>query len=1125
MRTLIFEKLLLSVIILISCTASSQAAKLFRKQSGTVTLTGTSGTVTIFPVNLGKSFLVFSATSSNNTSGSDSGNALVAGVLTNATTLTFSRGNATVNATIHWQIFEFVSGVTVQRGTANIAASPTDITLTAVDVAKSFPIVNGSSGASGNYGQNDSFNAEITSATNLRLTAGSPIATAYWQVVQYDDAIVKKVTATMGTSASDNTVNVTLSPAITNLNKAMVLSNHATSGTASLAGQHIPQTKLIDASTVQFFRTAPHPSAIFTFVAYVIEFTDNTLVERNEVAFAAGSGGLQTSVAAINASLTGSGVFGPGNFGTQVGSNSNNQNMGYSRVVYEITKPKSLAVTRGESSSFTTTAPYQVATFENEVRTYYSRASGAWEDNTKWSLTADGSSGPLPAGEFPSRVDNVVINSTHTITVNSLNDNYYSGVAPDDLGQANIGPSFDGSNTAKFYHTGTILLKGTLAFSGVGAMLGGYTWVETGGALTGTTYIVVTGNLEADSGSTLSSGDDLIFTGYSNSIINTISTSADDIAIDRTDATLCGTGVTQLKNNSGSEIKYTNGATIKQVCTTYTIDCTDAGCDSTFPVKGTTEVIPGGNGPGGVGIANGATPLVLWFRVDNGVNTTGTLVNSWSNSAGISALDVSGTSTLRPTLVANALNGFPEISFNGSNRLQTGLTLTSSNFINNQASVYVVNRPDNATQKSFVFTTDPLLSNRFSASIPWDGVAIFDLGTCCTNSRINTSPAGLTNYSAWTFDANTSGKQVYRDGTLLNSNTLSSSFSNHNTFQFNLSSNTAGETTPNGYSGDITEVIIFNSKINQAQRLIIQNYLSAKYAVALTANDLYTQDDAVNGHFDFNVAGIGRAADTIYHRDARGTGIVRIWNPQDLANGEYLMWGNDNASLTATTTGVDGTIVQERLTRIWRVSETGDVGNTMLSFDMSFITSPGFVGSNLRLLIDRDGDGFADNDVAPVQGSFSSNRIVFTGINLQSGDRFTLGNVSHANPLPVTLTSFTATARESSVLVTWETRSELNNHYFDVLRSTDAEQWTTVAIVQGAGTSDEIHRYEQSDDQPVKGISYYKLKQVDFDGRFSYSPAIRVEFNGKAPLSIYPNPSTGIFEIHHEDELLMVEVF
>jgi len=203
-------------------------------------------------------------------------------------------------------------------------------------------------------------------------------------------------------------------------------------------------------------------------------------------------------------------------------------------------------------------------------------------------------------------------------------------------------------------------------------------------------------------------------------------------------------------------------------------------------------------------------------------------------------------------------------------------------------------------------------------------------------------------------------------------------------------------------------------------------------------------------------------------------------------------------------------VIEERFTRIWRVSETADVGTVRVSFDFNGIGNP--LGSNLRLLIDRDMD-FSTNDVTPIVGTVSGNIVVFSGVNFQDGDRFTLGNTDASIPLPVELLTFEALALEHSVQIRWSTASELNNDYFSVQRSTDAEQWTEVVRRAGAGTSELAKFYTAEDYQPLDGRSYYRLKQVDFDGMSSYSSIVAVDFSGMPGLILSPNPSSGKFTL------------
>jgi hypothetical protein len=114
--------------------------------------------------------------------------------------------------------------------------------------------------------------------------------------------------------------------------------------------------------------------------------------------------------------------------------------------------------------------------------------------------------------------------------------------------------------------------------------------------------------------------------------------------------------------------------------------------------------------------------------------------------------------------------------------------------------------------------------------------------------------------------------------------------------------------------------------------------------------------------------------------------------------------------------------------------------------------------------------------------------------------------VDQSAPLPVELVDFSARLIGGSVQLDWVTASELNNDYFTVERTVDAEQFEEVALVGGAGTTNKKNTYSAFDSSPVVGKNYYRIKQVDFDGTFSYSKLITVEVSDVDVWSVYPNP-------------------
>jgi hypothetical protein len=121
---------------------------------------------------------------------------------------------------------------------------------------------------------------------------------------------------------------------------------------------------------------------------------------------------------------------------------------------------------------------------------------------------------------------------------------------------------------------------------------------------------------------------------------------------------------------------------------------------------------------------------------------------------------------------------------------------------------------------------------------------------------------------------------------------------------------------------------------------------------------------------------------------------------------------------------------------------------------------------------------------------------------------FALGNPpGGGNPLPVELTSFTAKLVNKSVYLNWTTQSEINNDYFTVERSPDNITWASIGTVDGHGTSTEVHNYQFVDNDPLRGISYYRLRQTDFDGHQEILPVALVNNSMPGTFTVYPNPA------------------
>lgn len=121
-------------------------------------------------------------------------------------------------------------------------------------------------------------------------------------------------------------------------------------------------------------------------------------------------------------------------------------------------------------------------------------------------------------------------------------------------------------------------------------------------------------------------------------------------------------------------------------------------------------------------------------------------------------------------------------------------------------------------------------------------------------------------------------------------------------------------------------------------------------------------------------------------------------------------------------------------------------------------------------------------------------------------------------PTPVDFVDFTGQAVNGNVNLNWSTAIELNNDHFEIERSTDSNSWIQVGLVKGVGNSSDLQQYHFVDPGPKPGIYYYRLKQVDFDGRYKYSKTIQVRLASGDAFELFqniPNPVSGTAVINY----------
>ncbi|HEY5405970.1 MAG TPA: T9SS type A sorting domain-containing protein [Ginsengibacter sp.] len=152
----------------------------------------------------------------------------------------------------------------------------------------------------------------------------------------------------------------------------------------------------------------------------------------------------------------------------------------------------------------------------------------------------------------------------------------------------------------------------------------------------------------------------------------------------------------------------------------------------------------------------------------------------------------------------------------------------------------------------------------------------------------------------------------------------------------------------------------------------------------------------------------------------------------------------------------------------------------------------------------------------PQTGSFrvTSIRIVLSDGTIGGcGNDFAMDDVQFAacpegGSLPVTFLGISARQTGSGVSVDWSSSQEINSNHFDVLKSADGNtNWESVASINAAGNSASVKKYSAFDPKPFGGINFYRVRQVDNDGNFTYTKTVSVNLNfAKIGISVLTNP-------------------
>ncbi|WP_299058641.1 T9SS type A sorting domain-containing protein [uncultured Polaribacter sp.] len=400
-------------------------------------------------------------------------------------------------------------------------------------------------------------------------------------------------------------------------------------------------------------------------------------------------------------------------------------------------------------------------------------------------------------------------------------------------------------------------------------------------------------------------------------------------------------------------------------------------------------------GPGGIGNTDGLSSLVLWTNPDDIIEVDDAAFAGWDDLSGFSSDLTQPTTILQPKIKKNLLNGYDIVRFDETvaSIAADGKRLQKTNFTNfptTAISGFYVNKTADASSDGvlsyastasnnnfLIFNSDNLQiyrNNRRTYNLEAN-TNVWNIVGFGWNSVGGTSRMSLNGTNSITVSANQSGTPITAGGDLA----LAGEQDGNSGSPYSFDPNQA-------HQGDFSEVIIFNTYITDVERIIVGNYLSAKYDIVLDASKNFYDEDTSGEDFDFNVAGIGQASDGSNHTDSQGTGIIKINTPSSLSDGDYLFWGEDvkDASYNFSLSSDYNQVLDTK----WRVSKTNDLGTVSVSIAGSDLDFAGNTPCSIQLIIDNDSD--FSSPTSTITFTESGGIYTATGVPFTDNDYFTI---------------------------------------------------------------------------------------------------------------------------------------
>ena len=399
----------------------------------------------------------------------------------------------------------------------------------------------------------------------------------------------------------------------------------------------------------------------------------------------------------------------------------------------------------------------------------------------------------------------------------------------------------------------------------------------------------------------------------------------------------------------------------------------------------------GFTGPGGVG-----DPSInsLWLMPEALQFSDGDPVTDWPDSSGNGNNALNLAPGQEPHIIDNQINGYPVVRFNAPDQEYLGNNTSLDISGSNNATVFIAAKNTTTTDDDntglFIGQTPGSGGTIRHYGLEYEGAVRFNNG-----NRIFDDGFTLNNWRLGTW-RNAAGDQYGQYELFMDGTAPSEVSSGNNTGLPGTSDDLyyigAGLTTGSTFSstrffsGDMAEMIVYHYELNDAQRIIVENYIAAKYHDQIAISNDYYNFESSHGK---DVAGIGRTDASNFHTAAQSAKILRISNAGDLDDNEFLLFGHNGADASSWSVAGSPDNDVQLLSRKWRISETGDVGDITIQLDTSLLPVRPSEYSLYNLWIDDDGD--FTNGATPVTLFLNGDSYEATEVEISHGDYLAIG--------------------------------------------------------------------------------------------------------------------------------------